>query len=165
MLFPFKRQAIWNNFIEKVTSERKIDARSYWEFREFYSPGYFRLTGDTINEKEAYTALQSISGSINKKGITYPFAVFTSPRLKSVDALSSADSLSEVLTNRAPPDAEILFEGTNSLVYKKNKTVTILFLMPENEMRRTVGFFEYDGKDKELTGGKKWLNVTSLQLD
>ena len=109
--------------------------------------------------------LHSLFASLNEETDIYPFAVFTSPRLSSVDALTEADTLDEALTGNTHAGTSTLFNDNRSIIYSEGNTVIIIFLMPGDEMKRTVGFFEYDGKDKKLTEGKKWLNITSLRLD
>ena len=41
LLLPFKSEAILNDFINKTKIAGAINPQEYWQFREFYSPGYF----------------------------------------------------------------------------------------------------------------------------
>jgi len=41
----------------------------------------------------------------------------------------------------------------------------IVFLLTNEEMKKANGFFDYKDKDKKITEGENWFNITSLMSD
>ena len=163
-LFPFKRQAVYKDFIRSVEKDKKIDPQQFWEFREFYSPGYFTFSRDGLSDEELQNAQKEIGVDLQPGAITLPFAVFHSPKLVSLDALSTKTSINQIVNTVNPKD--VILKNDKSLMYSTSgKTIKIVSIQPESEMKKTVGFFEYNGADKKITENKYWLNTTSLSLD
>lgn len=159
-LFPFKRHMLWDTFLTQVQKDRKIDPQKYWEFREFYSPGYF------TDNKTAST--DEITNALKKYGIkgdrTFTtLLVFHAKNAESIDTLTTMTKFDAII---APlPHNNILFKNNDSLIYKPDEThVVITFLKPLSEMEKANGFFDYREKDKELVKGKMWFNITKLTL-
>ena len=164
MLFSFKRQVIYNNFIQQVKKENTINPQAYWEFREFYSPGYFTLAKNGLTTSIVDTTEKNIGVKIKANSLQVPFAIFHSAKLESLDALSSKVNLSEIATDVIPKN--IIFRDSDSLIYRDgSKTVKIIFIKPQSEMKKAVGFFENNDTDEKITHGKYWLNITTVQLD
>lgn len=162
-LFPFKRHLVWKAFIHDVREKQRIDPQSYWKFREFYSPGYFILSKTGLSQADLKKTEAFLPVSLPSQPTLIPFAAFTSKYLHSVDSLASRSALSSFIT--IPSGRQVLFKNNNSVISLSGKTVTILFLMPESEMEKANGFFDYGGVDKKAVQGKYWLNVTSLTLE
>lgn len=163
-LFPFKRQAVYNNFLKTVQTDKKVNPQTFWEFREFYSPGYFTLSKAGLPMSETQKAERLIGIPLKPGAIELPFAFFQSEKTVSLDALSNKAMLSQVAAN--PNPGNIIFSNNSSLIYQEGgKTIKIIFIKPESEMKKAVGFFEYNDVDKKITQGKYWLNITTITLD
>jgi len=44
-----KRQQMLNHFISTIKENNDIDAKEFWKFREFYSPGFFTHNEINVN--------------------------------------------------------------------------------------------------------------------
>jgi hypothetical protein len=163
-LFPFRRAMVWDNFISTARSTNNIDPQKFWEFREFYSPGYFELKTTGLDNNTVQEALSLIDVPIKRQAINLPFDKFTSSRVTSLDSLTTQKTLIDIL-EKDIPQSDVLLRTNTGIIYKEGKSIKIVFVKPENEMKKAVGFFEYDGKDKEVTKGKYWLNITSVRQD
>lgn len=164
MLFPFRRTIVWNNFLSEAKSSNSIDPQKYWEFREFYSPGYFDLKTTGLDKDTVQETIKELGVPINQRAITLPFAKFTSSRITSLDSLTTETSLHAVL-QKDIPQSQVLMRNATSIIYTDGLTTKIIFVIPESEMKKAVGFFDYEGKDKDLTNGKHWVNITSVKRD
>lgn len=143
-VFSFKRHTVLNEFINSTKANGRIDPQAYWKFREFYSPGSFIFSKNTIDK---------------------PFLTFSSSLLESTDILTEYSSLNEA-TKTSVLKENIIFKGENSLIYKQDKNIIkIVFLLSNDEMRKANGFFDYNDKDKKITENKKWLNITTVKTN
>ena len=162
-LFSFVSDSRLNTYLQETHLSEKIDARKYWEFREFYSPGSFHFSKTGLPH-------QTVSGVLNKAGLSLssdfklsPFLVFTSPKLESVDFLSERSTLEHIVPELKQNDGSIILKTTNEIMYHKDSsTIVMVFLKSPNEMRTANGFFDYRIADKELTKDKYWFNVTVI---
>lgn len=158
-LFPQKRQMLLQNFIKDTTTEGKINPQAYWEFREFYSPGSFEFSREGLNVKTWKIPLRQTQD-------LFPFLLFASPYLESVDSLTAVKNMEEIVDSSKLGATQILFKNENSIIFQEDKkTVKIIFLLSEQEMKKANGFFEYNEKDKKLTQGKHWLNITLIKTN
>lgn len=160
-LFPFKRAMVFNQFVRQTKQNNLIDPQKFWEFREFYSPGYFEFSDKGVGPDKLATALRELE--VLPQGIDLYFSVFNSRHLVSVEGLTEKTSLNEVLNKNELDIQSVMFEDSRSIIYKSIKSKTyIVFILPISEMRKANGFFEYDGKDKKLLKDKNWFSITEL---
>lgn len=165
-LFPFKRQAIFDDFIKNTRINNRIDPQTYWKFREFYSPGYFTFSRTGISNSLAKQTNEKIAIKYNEKNISLTFLDFSSSRLNSLDMLTSQTDLSSIIDLKQISKTDIIFRNKNFAIYKTGpKNVKIVFLLSNAEMKKANGFFDYQDKDKKITEEKNWFNVTSLEID
>lgn len=157
-LFPQKRQMLLQNFIRDTKTEGEINSQAYWELREFYSPGSLKFSREGLNVKTWKIPLRQTQD-------LFPFLLFTSPYLESVDNLTTIKKMEEIVDIDKLGATQILFKNENSIIFQTDKTVKIIFLLSEQEMRKANGFFEYNEKDKKLTEGKHWFNVTLINTN
>lgn len=163
-LYSFKRQVVLNQFISNTKTNNKIDPQEYWKFREFYSPGYFTFSRMGIQSSLFKIAQKMIGIKYDEKEISLTFLNFSSSRLNSLDMLTNKVTLSEIINYNL--NDNIIFRNKNSIIYKTDsKTIKIIFLMNNQDMKKANGFFYYDDKDKAITEGKNWFNITSLKTD
>ena len=93
LLFSFKRQMVLNDFLSSVKEEKNIDGKTYWQFREFYSPGYFVFSKKGLVNSVIKSAQKEIGINYNGKGIFRSFLFFSSQKLDSLDMLTSYSDL------------------------------------------------------------------------
>jgi hypothetical protein len=166
LLFPIKRQAILNDFISKTKLAGRIDPQSYWQFREFYSPGYFTFSRTGIEKSLLDKAKKEINISYDEKGIDLFPLFFSSRWLNSLDMLTKQKDLNSLISEMQIQNNKIIFMSNNSIIYKDGQnTIKIVFLLSNNDMQTANGFFDYKEKDKIITQNENWFNVTSLRLD
>ena len=165
-LFPFKREMVLSNFINRVKAEGRIEAKSYWEFREFYSPGYFTFSRTGITKSVSENVTNEIGIKYNQKEINLTDLFFSSQRLNSLDMLTKQSTLNQLIDEKEFQKGKIIFMSRNSLIYQKNpETIQIVFLLSNVDMQKANGFFDYKDKDKQLTEGGNWFNITSLKIN
>lgn len=165
-LFPQKRQMILQNFIKDTITEGKINPQAYWEFREFYSPGSFEFSRRGLSPTILTTVIKTWNIPLRQPTDIFPFLLFTSPHLQSVDSLTTMAEMEETVDSNKLATTQILFKNENAIIYQTDKeTVKIIFLLSGDEMKKANGFFEYNEKDKKLTQGKYWLNTTLIKMD
>jgi len=165
LLFSFKRQTILSEFINK-TKNNGINPQEYWKFREFYSPGYFNFSKDGINNPLLKQTKEKVGVKYNDKNIDLTFLVFSSPRTSSLDMLTNQTYLDEIIEEKQLQKTQIIFINKNTLIYKADaETIRVAFLLNNNEMKKANGFFDYKDKDKNITEGKNWFNITSIKTD
>lgn len=166
-LFPFKRQMIWNNFLSETTSQRKIDPQKYWEFREFYSPGYFTFSREGFKENQINQTLNDINIPIEEKSIERNFLIFNSPRIISIDSLTKLNDLNKIIDFNKLHNKKILFRNSDSIIYLENeKQAKIIFLLNSEDMKKANGFFDVNSaNDQRIIENKYWINITSIKLN
>jgi hypothetical protein len=166
LLFPFKRQAVLNEFINKTKTAGTVNGQEYWQFREFYSPGYFTFSRTGITESLINNAVTKIGIKYSQNEVDWTGLFFSSQRLNSLDMLTKQSSLNKLIDQKQFQKGKVIFMSSNSLIYQEDpKTVKIIFLLSNSEMQKANGFFAYQDKDKQLTTGENWFNITSLKED
>jgi len=162
MLFPQKREMVLQTFISSIKQNNSIDAQKFWEFREFYSPGYFTFDRNGLNNTQIKTVENKTGIFVNMQHVSRIFLTFTSPHLNSYEALVTTTKLSDVVNSQAL-GPKTIFSNSNTLMYKDSQGLThVIFLKPLSEMERANGFFNYTDTDKSIVAGKNWLEVTTL---
>lgn len=160
-LFPQKRDKVLNSFISKTQQENNLDERNFWKFREFYSPGYFDFNKNGLDSEKINNAEKKLKIAFVDTATRSAHLFFNSQLVESIDYLTPASQLKEIV---ALPNSQAIFQNNESVIYKNaDESLTIIFLKPLDEMRRANGYFEYEGKDKELVQDKYWLNITKIK--
>jgi hypothetical protein len=163
-LFPFKRHAILNDFINKTEMTGKINPQDYWEFREFYSPGFFTFSKEGIAQSISKNAEKEIGINYDEKTTDLTFLFFSSRWLNSLDMLTKQTDLNKIIDVQKIPKDNVIFIGKNCLIYKSDtNTIKISFLSSGTDMQRVSGISDY--QDSKSIGGKNWFNVTSLKVN
>jgi hypothetical protein len=166
LLFPFKRQTILNEFINNIKTEKSINPQNYWKFREFYSPGSFNFSKTGLSPSLVEQAVKKIGIKYDNQKITLTDLLFSSQKLNSLDMLTKQTNLNDIVDLKQFKKEQVLLEGGNYLVYQENaKTIKIIFLLPNSELEKANGFFDYKDTDKKITEGENWFNVTSIKQD
>ena len=159
LIFSQKRDMTYNSFVSKTQNNQKLDPQEFWKFREFYSPGYFELKDQGLENSDVQSAVDEIG--LTPKGVTYT-SLFRAKHSISLDGITESNSLDEIIDTKSLEN--ITFQNENSVILTNNMNQKIIiFLLPVSEMKKANGFFEYDGKDKELLENKNWFNITMLK--
>ncbi len=154
IILPQNSQTRLNTFLEIIEKEQKVDPQRYWEFREFYSPGSFDYSKNGLS-------IDTASLPISLFEDDSVILSFRSPRLVSYDILSTHSSLQDYTASLSAKD--ILLSTNNEILMSDESTTLILFLKDVEQMKKANGFLDYNGRDKNLVGNKKWLNVTMIK--
>ncbi len=56
----------------------------------------------------------------------------------------------------------VLFPKEQVRISKDAKTMQISFVVPVTEMKKAIGYFDYNEKDKELVKDKYWMDITLI---
>lgn len=157
------RQIILNHFIQSLQTKHTLDAQKFWEFREFYSPGYFIFRQNGLGS-EANRSLANNGISLNTANSTIVFSRYSSQQLTSSDSLISNSSLDTILSSSL--SSKIISKGSNYILYQENLHIlTLVFLMPTIEMEKANGFFDSQEIDKSFLNGKYWLDITTITIN
>ena len=149
----------YNSFVSKTQNNQKLDPQEFWKFREFYSPGYFELKDQGLENSDVQSAVDEID--LIPEDVTYT-SLFRAKHSVSLDGLTEVQSLDEIIDTKSIQN--ITFQNENTVIFTNEKNYRIIiFLLPVSEMKKANGFFEYDGKDKNLLENKNWLNITMLK--
>lgn len=162
-IFPFLSDYRLQSFIKSTQSTNSIDPQSYWEFREFYSPGSFEVNKTGLDDTEVLSLVSDLGISWNTDTIGIPFLKFTSPNTQSVDYLTESQTLSNILLSESIDKAAVLFQTDTDLIIKSDQsTIAIIFIKSPEDMKKANGFFDYRDVDKKLTENKHWMNITLI---
>lgn len=162
-LFPFKRQMILHDFMSTVKQQKTIEPQKFWEFREFYSPGYYTVSKTGLSQSQIQSVENKVGVTLANTPGTDIFLIFTSPHLSSLEALVTTNSLSDAVTVGNTQKTKILLSTSNETVFTDTQGNTyIIFLKPVSAMQTANGFFDYNDADKALVQGKYWLDITKL---
>ncbi len=160
-IFPFKRTAELNSFVNQAKSENHIDPRKFWEFRDLYSNGYFKFSNKGLDKSEATEALEELN--INPQNVDIYFSKFDSRNLESIDGLTKKNTVDDLFSEKDLNIKKILFKNSNSIIFKNAQDQTyIIFILPVSEMKKANGFFNY-ADDKNILSGKNWIDITRIR--
>lgn len=163
LVFAQTRENRWNNFIAEIKQHGELDGKTFWEFREFYSPGYFEFKRSGIDARTVSSTSREMRLPDNFFPGSYPFLVYKSADSISIESLVEK-KLVKVFLNKFSNEGTIIARGENFLITQKNDTAWIFLIASLEEMQKANGFFDYREKDKELVKGKYWLTVSSISL-
>jgi hypothetical protein len=166
-LFPQKRAMILKEFLQDTQRKNTIDARKFWEFREFYYPGYFvferdGLPTDRVNKRKA-----ELDITIHPQSVLHPFLLYTSGKLNSLDFLVSANSIDMVIdTTKIKKDSIVHRTPSEIIYYDDPETLKIVFIKSDEEMVKANGYLNYrNAADVKVYEGKYWLSISSVQVN
>ena len=158
--FPRRRERLKAEFIHQVQRDHYLHPQLFWQFREFYSPGFVRF-----DEK-----LADVAGILRLP--RYPFTQprtillhFSSPHIESWDSAVStaqAERYLKPLSGTGEMGAPIVYyqDEMTRIFSADGKTLQIIFLKPLAEMMIANGFFDYTEYEREAFNHMYWLNET-----
>jgi len=164
---PGQQRRSLDAFIETVKTNKAVDPKSYWQFREFYSLGNFSFDPHVVNFGET----QIIAAVPDPQTVLLKY---DSPRLQSTDYIVKRDlkmteqqQMAEVvvatMTNETG-NVTTLATGPNLvLAQDASHHYLLVFANSIEQMRTANGFFNYTPEEQKLLQNTFWLNVTHLQ--
>jgi len=162
-LFPIKRQMVLQAFLDTVKKTNTVNPQKFWEFREFYSPGYITFNNNGLSNSQIKTAENKTGIFVNTQFINRIFLTFTSPHLSSFEALTTSNDFSKFINIKTLDVRQVIFSNNNTLIYRDGKQrIYVLFLKSQSDMESANGYFSDSDADKSLINGKDWLEVTAL---
>lgn len=165
-LFPFKRQMIWNEFATNVKTDGQIDGRTFWQFREFYYPGYFTFDRLGLSKQKISVAEEKLNIELLPEASASAFLIYKSDKVNSLEALVNTDDLSTAVSDKVFSNENVVLQNTSTSIYLSPKKARIFFIKPTDEMVTANGYYDYKNtQDKAIIEGKYWLSVTEVELD
>lgn len=159
-IFPQARRARLDTFIATVLKENKIDEQVFWEFREFYSPGFVHFSKVGLDVNMVRDVESALNPEVNRLN---PFLLFESPYLKSVDSLTDETRLGDLIDTGNLNSKKVIFKDETSVILEgTNGWVFLAFLKPSQQLKNANGFFDEEGIYDSSTENKHWLNITVI---
>lgn len=141
-----------SHFIAKIDKTEYLNAREFWQFREFYYPGALTVQKSGIQDASSPTLPLALE--------PYLFTVFRSSKISSYEYLVTKNALNLVVPNNT--EWKTFTKG--SVAYRNSEdSVDLVFIKPISEMVQANGFLDYKDKDKKLLEGKYWMVVTNIK--
>lgn len=164
-IFSNKNQKTIAEFISQVQKSKTIDPMEYWQLREFTSRGSFSINPNFVKLFQTYQIV-SINPS-EKTELLY----YTSPYILSTESVVDQKfTLVEIAQDYQ--SSEILLKTNQILLVQnqleaseKHKSYELWFLLPIEEMRQTVGFFNYTSDELSLLENSNWLHHSLIKLN
>ena len=162
-LFPFIGSASFEKFIAESSKAKIIDARRFWEMREFYAPGDFVLDKEGFRRNDLPESFNEMIPISSQEYFT-PFLIFSSNKWQSVEFLTTINPPDLALFKAKIPKKDIIFESSTDMIYKNGGYTYVVFLRPVSVMQETNGFLDYAEYDKKFVENKKWLVVSKVDF-
>jgi hypothetical protein len=145
-------------FINELIYTQKIEPRTFWLFRERYSPGFFTFNPEAV-------AIFQTFRIINRQdhGQT-DLLYYHSPYLTSTESLVTDY---QVLLQKAAGsnNKQYLAQADNFLLYQgNNSTLELWFVLPIEEMKVANGLFDYDESEMVILNDVWWLHHSIIRL-
>lgn len=166
VLFPQKREIILNNFISDVKINNKINSRTFWKFREFYYPGYFKLEKNGFSQTHYSDFTHKLTFSFIKNEHPLVFLLYRSGKVNSIEALVDKGTLHEVLVDNDNSQSQILFNNKTSLIKKSGTKIQVFFIKPMSDMILTNGYYDYKNpRDRAIIEDRYWLSISEIETN
>lgn len=167
VLGPAMRDAQLDRFVHNTKTNQELSLRSFWQFREEYSPGSF-----TFDPGVVHLGTQVIR---NLPETGQPLHTFTSRHSVSRDFVVQRDDsrplseqAEEFLASQTNIQAdqeqtEVLYQDETSRIFRTANGNTILFFFrPIEDLMGVDGLFDYTRPERELLQNTFWVNITEL---
>ncbi len=139
------RQESWAEYYKKIEADG-INPRTFWEFREFFSNGSLQFSPSGLTRNQSQKAIETLRVMYTPHQQDVPVLLFTSAKIVSIDILTRADKLNEIIG--IPSD--VLRYTNNELLYRDGKDIIIIFLKTVSDLKQVNGYFDYNGTDKGI---------------
>jgi hypothetical protein len=160
-LYPHSGNQSLQEFQEIIIKTGNIDPQTYWRFREFYSPGVYSINKNGLTKQSIQEFFKPLPPGLHIQPELF-FLSFHSPRLKSLDGLTTKTSMSDLIQIQDLEKSHILKETDKELLYQLNSnTVVLVTLFSPEEMRKTNGFWDYQN-DQSIIKDKNWISISII---
>ena len=160
-ILSFLKEKRLKQFEDYLKNTAEFNPQIFWRFREFFCPGYFKIdkSGIKIDDNEL-----KLLDFLDKLKNNLFFAKYQCNYLKSYEGLTKENKLESFFKDDFKKKFIIIKEAKNFIYFKdkKNQLIYLVFLLPSQKMKKAVGFFDYDEKDKKLVDDKNWINITII---
>jgi len=161
-LNPLYRKTLWNNFRNKLLVHKEVLPTEFWQFRDFYYPGTIEVNTFGLNKNKVNTILRLFPlNFINKQDI-YPFLIYSSNKITSVEYLVRSDTLSELM--QIDKQSKTFLNSQHIFFIETDKKAYLYFVKPVSDLLTANGYFDYKKRDKELLKDKYWLVLTIIDM-
>lgn len=150
LVLPQKQTYSLNQFLKQTEITKAVNPQQFWQFREFYSPGYFQAQSNHIDNSGV---------SFKDSGISQA-KYFTSSKIQSIDALITASSLSATL--QVKDIKKIILQTDTILLVQRQHDFVLAFILPQSEMEKANGLFNYQ-EDTDILNGKNWIDISIIK--
>ena len=155
--FSWQRARTLDSFITSLTTQG-LDAETYWEFRERFSPGHF-VRNETNTDFRGTFKITSLEEDAND------LLYYSSEYLRSTDGLLFGDPNSKLSEFKAAMTGEIVAENEDFILLKlSQKEYVLAFITTTEEMKQANGMFDYTSDEREIIGDASWFNVSYISL-
>lgn len=159
-LFPPIRQQKLSNFITTLKQTQKLDPQTYWQFREFYTPGTSTFSNTyQISPEQIPNDVSQVLNPLKDQASISPFLVFNSSRIHSLDALTAKSLDLLTYTNSS---TQYLVKTPHLLLSEDEQNYYLVSLLPTTEMKKANGFFQ-DDTNSPYFDNKYWLDVAVIK--
>jgi hypothetical protein len=162
LTLPFAREKLIREFLTELKDTGYLNTQKFWKFREFYSPGSGIFSKTGISSDLVANTLAMIDIPISLSPTDHAILIYKSPKLVSIDFLVEEHDLLEIIKNELHSKT-VIYRDSDTVLYRENNFYKLIFLKSQKDMKKTIGFFDFHGLDKEITENKYWLNLTRFE--
>ncbi len=159
------RTKILEQFIVSTEQKKKLDGQTFWQTREFYSPGSFTYNHDGFKSQEIQPLLKEINQEMRHIETTIPFLTYRSDKWLSAEFLVTVPNIVDSVPDTTNGKKIVLKTPTSWVYYEDENTLRVIFTKDIEEMQKSNGFFDYPGHDKEYLKDKYWLSVSVISMN
>lgn len=160
---PYRAQLL-QQFITKTENAKQLDGQSFWQTREFYSPGSFKYNHDGFTSQQIQPLLDEMNQEMNDMKTTIPFLTYKSDKWVSAEFLVTTPNIIDSIPDYTKGKKIVFKTPTSWIFYEDENTLKIIFTKNIDEMQKANGFFDYPGHDKEYLKDKYWLSISAVQI-
>ncbi|GIW61527.1 MAG: hypothetical protein KatS3mg089_0379 [Patescibacteria group bacterium] len=163
LTLPFAREKLRKEFLTDIKDTNYLNTQKFWKFRDFYSPGSGIFSKTGIPSDLVANTLAIIDIPISLSPTDKAFLIYKSPKLVSIDFLVAEHELSKIIKSEELHSKTVIYRDNDTVLYRENNLYKLIFLKSQKELKKTVGFFDFNGLDRGITENKYWLNLTRFE--
>lgn len=156
--FAYRRESQLNQFISQVKAQGEIDPKLWWQTREFYSPGVFKLNNNLIELGETQKIVKVATTS--SELVTYE-----SRFIGSTESVAASALIPKLFNDKKLQGKTIVFADSDDHVYFSGETTLVVeFWRSLPVMKQTVGLFDFKGKELDILKNQVWLHQSIITV-
>lgn len=157
-IFPFIKKNKFNQFNQYLLTTKNFDPQIFWQFREFFCPGYFNFDKNGLKN----ISFNKFNFLKKKNSQILTFAKYNCSYFESFEGVTKESKLGDLINIELIKNNYQLLVKNKEFLYfndKINNRYYLIFLVNNKKMQNTVGFFDYKEKDKKMLD-YNWLNIS-----